>query len=225
MKLNHLIYNLREKLKLNSDDIEITDEYLAHLIGVKRSFVIKQRYNNLTKNIPEEIKQLLCLELDTVNTIDGQECYGTMLVSKHRIPATIEISGKSGLLAIRTLDRFHPEINLVPIERLPYVGHNAFLKNQIYVALDANNKLYFKSDSLTYLNLRYIQVVGVFSEPEEADKYSCENNDDNCDFFEKEYPIESNIISDVIDLVEKELSRPLNLQEDKLNNADESNRN
>lgn len=224
MKLNNLIFDIREKLKLNSDDIDITDEYLAHLINVKRTYLIKQRFSNATRNIPEEVKQIICLDLDVIDTISGEPCFGDILVSKNKIPSLIEIGGRSAIIAVRVNDIFYPHINIISTERLPYVGYNKWLKKQIYVALDADNKLYFKSDNPLHLNLESVKLIGVFSDPEEADAMSCETSQE-CDYYEKNYPIESYLVSDLITLIAKELGVTLNIPNDNVNNSDESNRN
>ena len=231
MKLINIIYDIREKLKLNSDDIDITNEYLAHLIAVKRVFLIKQRFSNTTKNIPEEVKQIICVNLEVANSINGYECGPNILKSINKIPAMMEIGGKSSLIAVRTHDLMHVHFNIIPTERLPFVGYNRYLKNQIYVALDSNGILYFKSDGIQYLNLNSVKLIGVFSDPEEADEFICPEDTDNttsvenCDFYEKEYPIEGYLVSDLVNLITKELGSTLNIPNDNVNNSNESNRN
>jgi hypothetical protein len=228
MTQREIIYDIREKLKLNSDDIDITDDYLAHLIDVKRVYLIKQRFSKFTKNIPEEVKQVICLDLEVVESIYGEPCFGDILTTKEPIPGLLEIGGRSALVAVRVMDMLHPHINIIPTERLPYVGYNKWLKKQIYVALDANNKLYFKSDNSQHLNLKSIKVVGVFADPKDAEALSCaedSSNNINCDFKDVEYPIEAYLVSDLVNLIVKELAPGINVPNDNVNNADASNRN
>jgi hypothetical protein len=85
MTLNEIIYDIREKLKLFTDDIDIVDEYLAHLVHVKRSLLLKQRYSKLSKTIPEETKQIVCLTFEEVPSIDGQTCMGTIVKSVEKV--------------------------------------------------------------------------------------------------------------------------------------------
>lgn len=226
MTLKEIIYDIREKLKLNTDDIDISNEYLAHLIKVKRAFFIKQRFSKFTRNIPEEVKQIICIDLEPVDSINGAPCFGKVLSSLQQIPGMIEIGGRSSLVGIRAHDILYPNFNIIPVERLPYVGYNKWLKNQIYVALDADNKLYFNSANPQHIELNKIKVVGVFSNPEEADNLSCtDSGNEECDFMDKEYPIEGYVVSDVVNMIMKELAPSLELPNDNLNNSDESNRN
>ena len=223
MILNKIIYDIREKLKLNTDDIDITDEYIYHLIEVKRSFLIKQRFSKFTRNIPEEIRQLICVDLEVVDSISDAPCFGDILKSKDRIPAMLEIGGRSALLAVRFEDMLFPHINIVSTERLPFVGYNKWLKKQIYVALDADNYLYFKSDNPLHFNLKQVKVVGVFADTEGASKLNCTATEE-CDIFKEEYLIEDYLLTDLINMVVKELAPTLNIPNDKVNNSDESDR-
>jgi hypothetical protein len=225
MTLNEIIYDVREKLKLNSDDIDITDQYLAHLTNVKRLYLIKQRFAKFSRNIPEEIKQIICVDLEVVDSINGEPCFGKVLRSTVVLPTLMEIGGNSAILSIRTLDVLYPSINIIHIDRLPYVGYNKWLKKQIYVALDADNRLYFRSDNPQHLNLEFIKVIGVFTDPEIAQELDCEQTDPNCDYYNSEYPIEPYLVHDLINLIVKELAPSLNIPNDKINNSDESNRN
>lgn len=224
MKLRNIVYDIRERLKLNSDDIDITDEYLIHLINVKRVFFTKQRFSKFTRNVPEEVKQVICIDLEPIETIVGQPCFGDILASTTAIPSTIEIGGRSSIIGVRFYDKLYPYLNIIPIERMPFVGYNRFLQKQIYVALDADNKLYFTSANPQHLNLKKIQVIGVFSDPEEAINSSCTSDSDNsnCDILDKEYPVENYMIHDIVNSIVKELAPTLQIPNDKVNNADES---
>lgn len=220
MTLNEIIYDIREKLKLNSDDIDITNEYLTHLVNVKRVFLLKQRFNKFTRNIPEEVKQLVCINLEVVNRINNEPCFGDILKSKSTIPSTMEIGGRSSIIGIRVNDILYPHINIIPVERLPFVGYNKWLKKQIYVALDADNNLYFKSDNPMHLNLESVKIIGVFSNPKEAESLNCTSTIE-CEYEDKEYPIEPYLVNDVVNLIAKELGATLTIPNDNVNDASE----
>ena len=224
MTAREIIYDIREKFKFSTDDIDITDEYLFHLINVKRALLVKQRYAKASRNIPEEMKQIICVPLQKVDNIEGLcDEYHNVMQSTVTIPHTIEIGGRSSLHSVRTMQITGHQINIIPMERMPNIGYNKYLKNQIYVALDANKKLYLKTSmSPTYLDA--IKVVGVFQDPEEAFMLSCNEEDAICDFYDTEYPIESYIVRDMVNMISQELAPSQSIPEDNLNNADESNR-
>lgn len=226
MTLREIIYDIKEKLKFTTDDIDISDEYIAHLINVKRSFLTKQRFSKFTRNVPEEIKQNICITLGNFNAFEDDECSTKILKSKERLPNFIELGGRSAIISVRTKNRLYNHFNVISIERLPNVGYNKYLKNEIYAALDADQYLYLASGNPQHLIMGQCLIGGVFENPEEADKYACNDPDaEVCDFFDKNYPIDNYIINDIVLLITKELGVTLDIPDDKLNNSDESPRN
>lgn len=223
MIFNEIIYDIREKLKLGTDDIDISDEYLAHLINIKRSLLIKQRYAKFSKTVPEESKQIICLSLEEIDSIEGEHCFGTILRSKDKLPTLMQLDNKPALMAVRTYDLKALPINIVSIERFPYLGHNKWLANQLFVALDSDSRIYFYSDNDQHKFMENVKVIAVFEDPEEADKMNCEVSTD-CDYFDKEYTVEPHMVHDIVNLIVRELAPTLAIPEDKLNNADESPR-
>src|SRR5690606_8209357 len=102
MTQRELIYDIKEKLKFNSNDIDTSDEYLEHIINVIRVFLIKQRFSKFTRNLPEEMKQVICVDLKSINDMEGICDGDKLLKSIQRIPASIEIGGRNALINIRT---------------------------------------------------------------------------------------------------------------------------
>ena len=222
MTLNEIIYDVREKLKLNTEDISITDEYIAHLIGIKRNFIVKQRFSKFTRNIPEELKQIICVDLEPLGVVADEPCFGDIVRSSEKIPSMLEIGGRDSMIAVRVHDLLYPNINIIPAERLPFVGFNRWLQKQLYVAYDADGYLYLKSADPLHSNLKKIKVVGVFANPEEANELSGETS--GCEWYDEKYPIEPYLVHDIVIMVVKELAPTLNIPEDNVNNSDESNR-
>lgn len=221
MILRNIIYDIREKLKISSDDMDMTDAYFAHLVDTARITLTKQRFTKFSRNIPEETKQIISVPLSKVKDCDVSPIYKSDII----IPATMEIGGRSGILSVRVKDLSITHLNIVPIERFPYVGNNKWIQNQTYVALDADNTLYFKHQKANNpILLEEAFVIGVFTDPAKADMYS-PNYDDSIHFYDKEYPVEGYLIKSIVDMIVKDLSATLQLPEDNINNADESNRN
>lgn len=224
MTLNEIIYDIREKLKMNSDDIDISDEYLAHLINIKRALLVKQRYTKFTKTIPEETKQIICLTLEEVSVIEGESCSGTILRSVEKLPTLMQLDNKPALIGVRTYDLRNIPINVVSIERFPYLGYNRWLSNQLFVALDSDSKIYFFSGNDQHKFLENVKVVAIFENPEEADVMSCDTSVTDCEYFDKEYTVEPHMVHDIVNLILKDLAPTIQLPDDTLNNASESPR-
>lgn len=222
MELSKIVYDIREKLKLGSDDIDITDSYLAYLVHVKRALLIKQRYGKFSKNIPEELKQDICLTLEKA-TVSGT-CFSTILKTSQNIPNFIETYNRDSVIDIRLHDMTAVPVNIVSYQRIPYLGYNQWTKNEIYGAYH-DGKLYLYSNKPNFKLLKFITVTGMFSDPETADALNCVSGTVNeCDFIDKEYPVNAPMISDIVNMVIKELAPSLKIVDDKVNNADESPR-
>jgi len=174
MTKNELIYTVYEQLKVTSDDNELSREFVSSLIDSSRATLIKQTYGNKSWNIPIEIKQELCIGLEPVSNIDGLTCFGKILRTKNKIPSGISIKGAEGaMLAVRTYDRKKLNANIIPIERLPLVGHNPYTSGMLYAALDVDSHLYFTSGSTKHMLMEAIKVEGVYQYPSVALELQC----------------------------------------------------
>ena len=87
-----LVYLVLDELKGTSDDFTYTEEHIMFLLSKYRAFLLKQKYNDIKKQIPESNYQTLCLDLIEVPSICGEICEGgTYLRSSIKIPFLIQI--------------------------------------------------------------------------------------------------------------------------------------
>ena len=129
MTYKELIYMCLDELKLSSDDSYYTPEHLIFLLVKYRSFLLKQRYSDIKKQIPDSDYQNICLELIEVPAISGEPCEGSSyLRSKDPIPTTMNI----GNPRVYPIDFYQGEITYISRDRMRYVGYNKWLRNIIY---------------------------------------------------------------------------------------------
>jgi hypothetical protein len=214
-----LIYNVREKLKLNSDDNDTSNEFIAHLIDVKRVKILKQRLAKTPWRAPIEFKQELCMDLEVVNNVNGMSCFGQILRTKIPLPNLIRLRGGNAGVTVRRSDKTALLIDLVDLSRLPFVGNGQFLSQLVYAAFDYDNRLYLVSNQSKHLLMESIQVGAMFEDVETAGDYEC-GVDSTCDTWERQYPLDVSIIDDVIGLVVQDLSRSINIPKDDNNDAE-----
>lgn len=215
-----LTYMVLDELKLYSDDALYTEEHVMFLLGKYRTFLLKQRYSDVKKQIPESNYQTICLDLIKVPAISGEPCEGgSYLRSKEKIPFLMKI----GNPMVYPVDYYQGEITYVSRERMRYVGYNKYLKNIIYASIGPDNYLYFKSFNPQYLYLEKARMTGIFEDPQAASELQCpnENGDTVCDVLDREFPIENALISPLIQLVVEELTKAEYKPEDKENNSDD----
>ncbi len=207
-----------DELKLYSDDALYTEEHVMFLLGKYRTFLLKQRYSDVKKQIPESNYQTICLDLIEVPAISGEPCEGSSyLRSKEKIPFLMKI----GNPMVYPVDYYQGEITYVSRERMRYVGYNKYLKNIIYASIGPDNYLYFKSFNPQYLYLEKARMTGIFEDPQAASELQCpdENGDTTCDILDRTFPIEDSLIPQLVQLVVQELYNPSRSDEDDENNA------
>ena len=215
-----LVYMCLDELKLYSDDALYTEEHIMFLLGKYRTFLIKQRYSDVKKQIPESNYQTICLDLIKVPAISGEPCEGgSYLRSKKKIPFLMKI----GNPRVYPIDYYQGEITYVSRDRMRYVGYNKYLQNIIYASLGPDNYLYFKSFNPQFLYLEKVRITGIFEDTLAASELQCpdENGDIVCDVLDREFPIENALIPPLIQLVVEELTKAEYKPEDKENNSDD----
>lgn len=210
-----LVYLVLDELKLVSDDSTFTEDHVVFLLNRYRTFLLKQRYSDIKKQIPDSNYQSICMDLIQVPAISGEPCEGgTYLRSSVKVPIPMQI----GSPKVTPMDYYQGEITYVSRERMRYVGYNRFLPNIIYCSIGPDQYLYFKSFNPQYLYLEKVKFTGVFENAEKASELEC-GTSDICDILDKEFPIEDSLISPLIELVLKELAGPAWKPQDDTNNA------
>ena len=213
-----LVYMCLDELKLYSDDALYTEEHIMFLLGKYRTFLIKQRYSDVKKQIPESNYQTICLDLIEVPAISGEPCEGgSYLRSKEKIPFLMKI----GNPRVYPIDYYQGEITYVSRDRMRYVGYNKYLQNIIYASLGPDNYLYFKSFNPQFLYLEKVRMTGIFEDTLAASELQCPDENGNivCDILDREFPIEAALVPPMIELVVKELLGAEYRPEDKTNDA------
>jgi len=218
MEKRELIYTIFEKLNINSDDTHVTEELVGSLIDTKRAMLLKQQYAKNAWHMPIEIKQELCLDLELVNSVSGYSCAGKILSTKLELPRSIKIKGKEGPLIVRKEDGGEIAINIVPIERVPFLFSNKFTQHLIYCAVDYSGKLFLISNDDKIKFLKSIKVTDVFEQPDIARQLTC-TYDNNVEVWDADYPVESAMSDVIVQMVVQDLTRSLQVPADVTNNA------
>lgn len=207
-----------DELKIVSDDSHFQEEHVLFLLDKYRTFLLKQRYSDIRKEIPESNYQTICVDLKQVNAIDGTSCTGAdYMKSLQEIPNMMQV----GKQKISSLDYFQGNFAYTNNERFKYVGNNKYLKNQIYGTIAPDNHLYLKSSNPQMYYLEKIKVTGIFEDSSKAAELQCPDasGEKPCDVMDMEFPIEEALIPPMIELIVKELSGHAYQPADNENNA------
>lgn len=218
MKYKDIVYMVLDEIKSTSDDAFFTEEHVLLLVNNYRNFILKQRYSDIKKPIPESNYQTICLNLIQVPAIAGVPCGGgTFLRSKEKVPFMMKI----GTPKVYPINYYLGEITYVSRERMRYVGYNKYLQNIIYASLGPDNYLYLQSSNPQYLYLEKIRLTGIFENIESVSDLLCDDsgNSINCDIMDKTFPIEDALVPPIIELVVKELLSAEYIPKDETNDA------
>lgn len=213
-----LVYMVLDEIKGMSDDFTYTEDHVIFLLDKYRGFLLKQRYADVKKVIPEGNYQTLDLNLIEVPAMSGGSCpCGIYLRSTKKIPYLLGI----GIPKVYPIDYYQGDITYISRDRMKYVGHNKYLKNIIYCSIGPDNYLYFKSSNPQFLYLEKVKFTGVFQDPKEASliKYNYNDSKLDCNVLDYVFPIEDALVPPLIELVVKDLLQASYRPNDEENNA------
>lgn len=225
MKLDKIIYDVREILNLYSDDSEISDRYIIHLFNIKRAKYLRQTLNNFNRTIDTSIQQSYCASLEEVSLDKCGLDYtcGTLLRTTKKVPDLIDLHTKPAIVNIKPTNRIGAPFNFITKERMFFIEGTIF-PNAIYAFLDTDNYIYIYSKEEGYKLLECIDITGIFSNPLDLQEYSsccnCEESIPCFDISTTDYPLQTHYIDIIRNEIVQQLIGKLNIPEDKTNNAD-----
>ena len=215
-KYSELVYMVLDEIKGMSDDFTYTEDHVIFLLDKTRALLLKQRYSDIKKQIPESNYQTICLNLIQVPAVNGECCEGgSYLRSKSKIPFLMQIATPK----VYPLDYYKGEITYVSRDRMRYVGNNKYLKNIIYCSIAPDGYLYFKSSNPQFLYLEKVSITGIFQDAKAVAEMQLNCSDSSCSILDRDFPIEDALVPPLIELVVKELLGATYRPEDSENNA------
>ena len=90
MTYREIVYACMDLLKFSSDDSYYTEDHIIFIASKMRNMILKQRYSDIKKQIPESNYQTICMDLQVTDAIDGVPCTGQYLKSIQEIPITMK---------------------------------------------------------------------------------------------------------------------------------------
>lgn len=215
-----ITYMVLDLLKEHSDDAYYTEEHVLFLASKMRAALIEKKYkdsrNTVYKVVSDENKQTVCLSL--VPTRFSGDCSGSWL--KSTVPVPSLISGMD-MVVYPVSDVMRSIVTFIPLERMPYVGFNKWLRDVIYAAKSSDGYLYLHSVNPQFAYLEKARATGVFANPEEAASLACslDGSSTNCEMLDQHFPLEESLVASCIEMVAQELLGSRYAPEDKKNDA------
>lgn len=212
-----IAYMINDKLKLASDDSFYEIDHIYFLMMPYRALLLKQRYTDLKKEIPQQNFQVLCLDLDyTHDCLIG----GTVKTIKS-LPKLANLGDLNSELKITPIGDYFGSLHFILTQpnRLRYVGNDAWLKNFIYFAIGGDQHLYVKSGSVNPNYLTGVEVSVILEDPRDALDYSCDPTTQDCDVYDTEFPLEEDLVAPLIEMIVDSLTPDVYKPQDAVNNA------
>lgn len=211
-KIKELVYMILDKVKLESDDADFTEDHIIFMLSKYRAFLLKQRYQDKKKPVTATNYQTIALSLAKSKKLNSLCDDGTYMKSVETVPTIMFL----GIPKIYSLDYFDGIFNYINRDRMAFVGFNKYFLNMIYCTVSDNNRLYLKSKNPQFEHLERVNFTAVFEDPYLA--YSL-NSSTSASLIEEIFPIEEALVSPLIELVMKDLLNSVYKPSDNVNNA------
>lgn len=202
-------YMVLDQLKQSFDDANYTEDHIVFLINKYRAFLLKQRYTDLRKKIPESNYQKICLKLQE----SGADCgiNSEYLISVEPVPDML-IMGKPKLY---TCDLLSNKINFMSFNRMLYAKDGKYSGSNIYGSIGPNKYIYLTSNNPQFKYLEEVVLFGIFEDPNKAASLDTSL----CSDLDLEIPVEESLIVPIIQMIVQELSRTFRIPEDVTNDG------
>ena len=215
--LKELIYDVRNILKLSSDDSNITNTYIKHKLNQHRIKLTRQRLGDIRRIASVDYKQEIQFNLESITTPDLENNIRSSVV----IPKILDINSIDNRSTLASTNGMQKPFVMTSFRRLKYVGTRSHLAHLIYGAIGSDSKMYFNSGNNNYRLMNKASLYAIFEDPEEAyelDPYKV----NGVEFWDTPYPIEPSLSADLVNSVVKDLSITFQLKEDKINDGEDT---
>lgn len=166
MLLDNLVYEVLTEVREMSDDGQITEPFVKHLINVYRSKYIQQEYGkrNMVNQASMQSFNLKLIPVDS-SMMEGVDT-GMAILESPTLPNILNIAKRPTILRIRTLDAVKGEINFMSVDRAKLSSYSKFKVINAY--LENNNRLYVIGTADSAILLKNITVDVVLENPEDV---------------------------------------------------------
>lgn len=215
-----MTYMVLDALKLVHDDSYYTEEHVIFLLDKMRSLLLMKKYANGKTAVNSSNFQEICLDMSESDLIPGVCMTKGWVRSDKEIPDLL--LNNAQVYPVNVL--LGEKVTIIPVERMPFVGYNKWLKDIIYVAIGPDHHLYARSGNPQFRYLRQLKLNGVFEDTGKAAELACGVNGEGgrcVDILDVDFPLEDALQAACIEYVVNELSGARFAPQDRANNAED----
>lgn len=224
---NKLVFDTLDFLYRNhiSDDIDIDERQIMYLWNIQRALWISNEYNKPGRTIDSDIEQDLgCVELVLASPYEccdidlDDQC--KVLRTKEKIPKPLNLNIGLAITRVAPVNKILTNKNVfsfVPYNTIDVQTSNKYTGRSTY-SFYLNGYVYIITSQNWVKLLKYINIRGVFEDPEEVKNF---NNCDGSSCYDDNsaYPMPGKYIAYIRDYVIEGLLRSLSIPKDEQNNA------
>lgn len=221
MTLSQIVYEIRERYKLMNDDSWPQNAYIEYLVNNARAVVMQQRYSD-PRNIPasQEYQAIT----DTLDSTGMSNRILPAIIRTSNINTSLKVHGYTTSTQGYDINKAI-QFNVVPFDRLPYVGASQFTSDLIYCALTPEMKIVLNSGNDMHKLIDKIYIRGLFENPVDAYLQSLIDGFTQYTYEQyvktEQYPISNSILLDVNKIVDAKMEKLLSITKDTLNDGTE----
>ena len=219
--LKEIRYSVKEALAIYNEDSNISNEYIDYKIHTTRAMLLAQRFSSRSFVIPNVIRQHFYHDLSLQEDNEFVDGIGTVLATTTSIQTPLEPFNLKNNIRITSGSYSDISFSFIDNNRFPYVGRNKWLQNIVYCAIGTDWKIYFTSSNPKVKMLEQVKVSMVCANPELAYPYTI-GYDSSVEFDDTEYPLNSELIVELTDIIIKQLTINLTAKEDKVNDSQDN---
>lgn len=134
-----MVFIIMDEMKIFSDDSTFENEHFIFLINKYRSLLFTQKYKGKKVEIPFAYYQRLNVYFDP--TYKNGEIYQSV----KQLPNILDITNLWQYTFVSNDGMRSENLNFINPQRFKNVGYNKWLRNQVYITIDLDNRMYAKS--------------------------------------------------------------------------------
>lgn len=185
MTLNEITYSILNKVRQSlTSDSNLTPAHIKNDIIAERADLIKSILDKGTIIDDVLVQDLGCIKLELADAADCCDVSTGCTV----VRTNVEIPQEIKFTRVGPVNKTTKRFNMIPYERVDYVGNGRFTQNDIY-AFHLNDRIYLKSNDPSIALLEYINIRGIFENPTLVSAFNNCNGNTICYSDDKDFPM------------------------------------
>ena len=193
MTLNEISYNILNLVRggRSSNNDHISTSQIKFNVKYYRAMLIRRdfaRNGTITRHLEQDLK---CLELVKV---DASKCCNlptecAVYKTIRKIPRTVRFNFKDAVTYVGAIDG-KANIPIVESHTVQWLPYDKYTKNKMKAYMIEDYLYVYNADGLKFINVR-----GIFEDPEDLSKYDCDGND--CYDDDSDFPIPMDMLQTI----------------------------